>query len=428
MKRNTILLLLLAALAAACSTPAPAPVAAPVVTEHFLIDPRIGYGHPAAPPVEQKIDAGWRALASGNYAAARAAFADARRAAPSYTPAVIGEAGVDLREGKFDAAHAILDSADARAAHYTAALVYGAELAIAENQPRRAYDLYREAALEPNAPATAQTRVSELAKTVFDQLYHDALSAPDADSVRLLREALQVEPGASAARILLVRKLVAQKEFEEARRELDPILNTGDVDRADVQESLAEIDAGRGRYQEAIVRYERLSKRDPEPRYATRLNELKEQFAAANMPPQYRRARETESITRADFAVLLYWKVASVRFAQNVGTPPIAIDVSETPGREELVRALSLGVFSVDPVTRRVGALAPVNAGALARLAARVLTLRGASCTRPPAADASKTLTACGVTDPSAGVPPETPVSGQTASTVLEQVDRALAR
>ncbi|HWS73070.1 MAG TPA: hypothetical protein VN605_13210, partial [Thermoanaerobaculia bacterium] len=68
------------------------------------------------------------------------------------------------------------------------------------------------------------------------------------------------------------------------------------------------------------------------------------------------------------------------------------------------------------------------NAGALARLAARVLTLRGAACTRPPAADAGKTLAGCGITDPSAGVPPETPVSGQTAAMVLEQVDRALAR
>jgi tetratricopeptide (TPR) repeat protein len=428
LKRNSILLLLLAAVTAACTPPAPPPVAVPVVTERQLIDPRIGYDQPAPATVETKVDAAWRSLASGDYATARARFAEVRRTAPSYVPAMVGEAGVDLREGKFEAAHAILDSAEARAPHYTAARVYAAELAIAENQPRRAYDLYREAAQEPNAPPSASARIAELAATVFDQLYHDALSAPETESIPLLREALRIQPGATAARILLVQKLVGQKEYDEARRELDPILNSGEVDRSDVQEALAEIDAGRGRYQEAIVRYERLSKRNPEPRYASRLNDLKEQFAAANMPPQYRRARETESITRADFAVLLYWKVASVRFAQNVGTPPIAIDVSETPGREELVRALSLGVFTIDPVTRRVGALAPVNTGSLARLAARVLTLRGASCTRPPAADAAKTLAACGIADPSAGVPPETPVSGKVASAVLEQVDRALAR
>src|SRR5207253_2235797 len=160
-----------------------------------------------------------------------------------------------IREGRFEAAHAILDSAEARAPHYTAARVAEAELAIAENQPRRAYDVYRAVTLEPNAPASAAARLTELSKTLFDQLYHDALSAPETESIRLLREALQFQPGATAARILLVQKLVAQKEFEEARRELEPILNSGEVDRAEVQEALAEIDAGRGRYQEAIVRY-----------------------------------------------------------------------------------------------------------------------------------------------------------------------------
>ncbi|MCU1349714.1 MAG: hypothetical protein JWO56_2744, partial [Acidobacteria bacterium] len=279
-----------------------------------------------------------------------------------------------------------------------------------------------------DAPPSASSRLAELEKTVFDQLYHDAQSAPDSEAIRLLREALQIQPGTSAARILLAQKLIGQKEYDEARRELDPVLSGGDVDRSDVQEALAEIDAGRARYQEAIVRYERLSRRNPEPRYAARLNELKEQFAAANMPPQYRRALESEAITRSDFAVLLYWKVASVRFAQNLGAPPIAIDVSETPGREELVRALSLGIFSIDPVTRRVGALAPVSAAGLTRLTARVLTLRGASCARPPTTDAAKTLAACGITDPSAGVPPETPASGKTAAVVLEQVDRALSK
>ncbi|MEO8034596.1 MAG: hypothetical protein ABI837_09190, partial [Acidobacteriota bacterium] len=144
------------------------------------------------------------------------------------------------------------------------------------------------------------------------------------------------------------------------------------------------------------------------------------------MPPQYQRALEADSITRADFAVLLYWKVSSVRFAQNVGAPPIAIDITELPGREELIRAIALGIFNVDPVTRRVGPGAPVNAASLARLAARVLTVRGASCARVPASDASRVLAACNITDPTATIGSEGPVSGRTASALLDQIDRAL--
>ena len=43
----------------------------------------------------------------------------------------------------------------------------------------------------------------------------------------------------------------------------------------------------------------------------------------------------------------------SIRFAQNVPTPPIAIDIADIPGRDEVIRAMALGIYPVDPVTRR---------------------------------------------------------------------------
>ena len=189
---------------------------------------------------------------------------------------------------------------------------------------------------------------------------------------------------------------------------------------------LAEVDVSRGRYEEAIARYERAVRRAADPRMARRLDEIKAQFANANMPLQFTRAIEDEALTRADLAVLLYWKVASVRFAQNVPPPPIATDIGETPGRDELVRAIALGVFSVDPVTRRVNPLSPVNAGTLTRITARVLALRGAECARGiPQSDPARILATCGITDPSlAGT--DQMVSGRTAAAVMEQVDRAL--
>jgi hypothetical protein len=144
------------------------------------------------------------------------------------------------------------------------------------------------------------------------------------------------------------------------------------------------------------------------------------------MPPQFRRAIESESITRGDLAVLMYWKVASVRFASNMAAPPIAIDIGETPGRDEIVRAMALGIYQVDPVTRRVGPYSPVNAGALTRTAARILTLRGATCARGAGNDSQKVLAACAIVDPTLGAGIEAPVSGRVAAGVMEQVDRAL--
>jgi tetratricopeptide (TPR) repeat protein len=424
---NFFLIAVLAIALASCG-PAPAPVAAPTPqgNERFIIDPRTGYDAQPTAANAKRFDDAWRAILTGDYTTARKRLEDIRSREPGYAPAQLAEAVIELRQGKTDAARPIVERVLSKHPHFTAAEVYAAEIAIAEKRTREAFDLYRAIAVRAGAPATTAERITELQATLFDQLYAAAIAAPDDEAVRLLREALAINPSASAARILLAQKLVGQHKYDEARTELEPILSTGDVDRAEVQEALAEIDISRGRYEAAIARYERLSKRDH--RFAARLDEIKQQYADANMPAQFRRAIESEAITRGDLAVLMYWKVASVRFASNLAAPPIAIDIGETPGRDEIVRAMALGVYQVDPITRRVGPYTPVNAGALTRIAARLLALRGAQCARGVGNDPQKVLAACAIVDPSLGAGPEAPVSGRAAAEVMEQVDRAVSR
>ena len=199
----------------------------------------------------------------------------------------------------------------------------------------------------------------------------------------------------------------------------------------DVQEAYAEIEIGEGFYQPAIDRYEKLARETKNPKYAARLEEIKEQFAHANMPPQYRRAIENPAITRADLAILMYWDVMSIRFAQNLGVPPIATDIGEMPGRDEVIRAIALGIYTVDPVTRRVSPHGPVTNGSLARIAARVLMLRGAACAKQAGSDptelgrAQKILAACRIDYPSLASS-DVPASGRDAERVMDGVDRVL--
>jgi tetratricopeptide (TPR) repeat protein len=414
--------ILLAIVVAACAPTTPPPAVAPRAEDSYLIDPRAGFSGGSV-AIEKRFGDAWRAVVAGDFADARRRLADVRAKDPGYAPAALAEAAIELREGRTDAARAIVDRVRPQ---YLAAQVYDAEVTLAEGRVRQAYEQYQAIAARPDAPPTAARRVAELQTRLFDDLYRAALAAPDEEAIATLRQALQINPGAGAARILLAQKLLALRRFEEARREVEPVLGTAEVDRAEVQQVLAEVDVSRGRYEEAIARYERMVRRGSDPRMARRLDEIKTQFAEANMPLQFKRAIEDESITRADLAVLMYWQVASVRFAQNLPSPPIAIDVSETPGREELIRAIALGVYQVDPVTRRVNPTSSVNAGALTRITARLLALRGADCARGiPQSDPARLLAACGITDPSlAGN--DQPVSGRTASMVMEQVDRAL--
>ena len=427
LKTRTILFLVATAVAFARCAPAP-PIVAPAAAQgndRFLIDPRTGYETQPAPAMAKRFDEAWRAILAGDDATARKRLDDIRAREPGYAPAQLADAAIALRQGRTDIARPVVERLFMRH-KYTAVEVYAAEIAIAEKRTREAYDLYRVVAARPGAPATASERLAELRTTLFDQLYSAAIVAPDDDAVRILREAVAIDPGASAARILLVQKLVGQHRYDEARTALEPILSGPDVDRAEVQEALAEIDISHGRYEAAIARYERLGKRDR--RFAARLEEIKKQYAEANMPAQFRRAIESESITRGDLAVLMYWKVGSVRFASNLAAPPIAIDVSETPGRDEIVRAMALGIYQVDPVTRRVTPYAPVNGGALARVAARLLLLRGASCAHSAGSDPQRVLAACAVVDPTLGAGMDAPVSGRVAAGVMEQVDKAVSR
>ena len=410
---------------AACAAPPPAPVVAPQGEARFLVDPRTGWPPTANAAVDRAFEAAWRYIVAGDTTSARERLDTVRSKAPDYAPADLADAAIAIREKRLDDARTIVDRVAEMHPRFIAASIYEAEIDIAQNQLRSAYDRYRAIAARPGVPDTVTERLADLQTRLFDQLYHAAATGRDAEAIPLLRQALTIDPAATAARILLVQKLVATKQYDDARRELDPLVNSGDADRPEVQEALAEIDIGEGRYQQAINRYERLTRRDPDGHYARRLTEIKDQFAEANMPPQFQRALEAESITRADLAVLMYWKVTGIRFAQDVPPPPIAIDIGEVPGRDELIRAIALGIFPVDPITRRVNPSATVNALTLQRIAARILMLRGAACARGVGSDPARVLAACSVDDPTV-VGEEVSVSGRTAAASLDQIVRAL--
>jgi tetratricopeptide (TPR) repeat protein len=422
---KTLFLLAIATLLAASCAPVdvPPPAVTPQGEDRYLIDPRTGDDGPIAPAVATKLESAWRNVLAGNEAEAMRRIAEIRKTNPDLLPAQLAEAAVHIHAGRFDAAGAIVAEALARAPESLPARVYEAEIAVRQGQTRAAHDLYNNIAARADAPPTANERVAQLRETIFNELVAQAQTASDVEAARLLREALAINSGATDARILLAQKLLAQKRFDEARKELDPLLDTV-ADRAEIQEMLAEIDVGHDRYQEAIVRYDRLARRTKDPRYARRLEEIKQEWSAANMPSHFRTAMESTALTRAELATLLYWTVPSIRFAQNLGSPPIAVDIEDVEGREEMIRAIALGLYDVDPVTRRVGPFRQVTAGRLSSLLARVLVLRGATCARGLTQD--KVLPACGVTDPLATYPPDAAVSGRDAQKALEQLAKKL--
>lgn len=423
-RSKTLLLLAFALVAAGCTPPdRPAPVVTPTGSDRFLVDPRLGYDATIPPAIGAQFETAWRWAVAGDEAEALGRMAEILEKNPDFAPARLAVAALDIRAGRYDPARGAIAEALQRNPNWTAARVYEAEIAYREKQTRAAYDLYVALAADAKAPEFVKERVDELRGAMFNELFAAAQSAPDAEAVRLLREALALDAGSIDARILLAQKLLAQGQFDAARTELDPILDTA-ATRIEVQQMLAEIDVGRGRYQEAIVRYDRLARQTNDERYERRLEEIKMEWGAANMPAHYRTALDSTALTRAELATLLYWTVPQVRFAQNLPSPPIALDIENVDGREEVIRAMALGLYDVDPVTRRVSPNRQVTASRLYTHLVRLLQLRGAACARGLTAD--RVLAACGVPDPLAGRTPDATITGRETVAALQQVTKAL--
>lgn len=419
-RSKTLLLLAAVFLAASCATAPPAEVT-PAGDDRFLIDPRTGFTTtvPLLAAAVKQFDGAWRFALQGNDAEAQRRLTGIRRTRPDYVPVSMLDAALDIRAGRYAEATKKVDAALVKNPDYTAALVYQAEIAVREKRTRTAWTLYKALEARKDAPPAAAERVGQMQRALFAETLAAARSASGDTAIKLLREALALDPAAFEPRIALAQNLVAQRQFEEARKELDPLLDAS-ADRTEVQEMLAEIDAGRGRYEEAILRFDRLAKSTKDARYTRRLEEIKQEWSAANMPAYYRTALESSAITREHFSVLLYWTIPSIRFARNLGTPPIAIDVAEAAGRDEIIRAIAIGLFEVDPITRAVNPDRLVTADRLARHLSRILLVRGAACAKGLPSD--RVLAACSVTSPLATHPPDDPITGREALAMLQDL------
>jgi tetratricopeptide (TPR) repeat protein len=419
---------------AGCAT-TPPPLTAPVPVSESLIDPRIIDPVEPSRSIQKRFDAAWGAFQSGQLQQADRQFTDLLTRNPDYLPAQLAQAAIAITGKDFDRAGNLIEDVSEKAPGAPIVDIYRGELAAAQGDLATAHTIYKQLIERGNQPQAASDRYQQLRSELFSQLYSQATSEPDIDrSVRLLRESLEVNSNSTAARRLLSRRLVENRQFDEAQRELDTLLVGPESENDEVQQLLAEVDAGQGRFQEAIVRYERLVRRSPNAAYRSRLEQIKKGWREANMPAHQRHAVESFAVTREDLAVLIYWNVPAVRFARNLSEPPIAVDIQDVVGREELIRAMSFRFFTVDPVTRRVEPYRVVSAATVLRILSRLLALRGTpSCAGEALREsneilrASRVLESCGISVPELTADPDGPVPGRVVERALTQIAARLS-
>lgn len=414
---------------AACATtpPAAAPDAAARV---FEVDPRAGWSAPSGSTAPAGYERAMRELAAGHGDRAEVRLQELERRKPAYPPATLALGALDLAKGNVDAAAPRIEAAAKAQAGWLAAEYHLALLDEARGNLEAAISRLRGLAARPGAPPAIAERLASAETRLFDRLYQFATTAPRAEAIASLRRALSIRPESSAARLLLAQNLIAMRNFAEARMEIDPLLQSGDANRTEVQAALAEIEAGRGRFDEAIERYERIVRTDARPEYLARLEQIKQEFALASMPPRYRAAAASPQLTRAELATLVYWTVSGIRFGRPPSEPAVAIDIADVEARDEIVRAIAFGLFPVDPVTRRVSPDRTVTAAAAARVLMRVMAVTAAPpCIATGGGDTAtlagiaKIFAACGIDTAPLHGDPESPVTGAWALAALRKID-----
>jgi tetratricopeptide (TPR) repeat protein len=314
--------------------------------ERFPVDPR----DELTGPFPDGVESGWQALAAGDAAAAEREFLRARGVRP-YLAAEIGLIEAQVLLGRTEEALASCREALAGGPTTVALLVACGEARARAGQVFEAHELYARAASRAGSRTWIRARADDLRKEAIESLAHTSTGAKEEDlsnARRRIDRAIELDPGDAALHAVAAEIELsagqpdrAFERYREAYR-LDP-------KNLSVQEHLAELALDRDPAL-AVSVLEALARRDA--RYRDRAAAARLAFRVSNWPAPEREAAQSERLTRAAAAALVWWMFPEIREAK-VKSSVIASDVVSRKDSRAVTRAVSLGLLDVDPETHR---------------------------------------------------------------------------
>ena len=389
-----------------------------VEEQPFLVDPLTGYPRQADPERQDRIQAAHRALltASDREGALETAE-ELLREDPGFAPAQVLVAQVELGEGSFaKAVERLLPVSDEMPQYVASQLVLGRAAEQAGDVPL-AYSAYREIAprnqrafqkvgeLHPRALEIVSNRLQEaLRQSRWDEAeqHLSLLRAWAPSEVRTLEgaRALAVSRGDRIAELAAVKELAAQRPGERALIER----------RAELELAVGDPGAGLQIFQNLAAE----NPRDPE--LAEKLAAAKFRWRMSLLPRHVQDVASKPELTKADFAVLLYWLVPNVRYGRP-SAGRIATDVLEHPHQEEIVRVVNLGLMDVDQTLHRFSPGSPARRSTALRSLVLVLSRFGQKLSCLGGKGPCETAASCGL------IPPEEECRATAALTGGEAVE-----
>jgi Flp pilus assembly protein TadD len=320
------------------------------------------------------LERAWRSVMTGQGADAEKRFRELLRDHPGSVPAETGLAYAQLRQGRAPDAARTFASVLGRKGDYVPALVGAASAASRTGNGEEALQHLRRAASLDATNETVSRRLSEVRLQVTERRVAAAREAlaggvPDR-AIAEYRSALEAAPEVSEVRLALADLLVERGQPDAAAA----VLEASPQEERAILLRLGEVLAGQREYGRALETYRRVLALDPKDEDALRRSrEVREALELLQMPEEYRRIPTLPTITRADLAALVMSKVTLLS-RQPPGAAKVAIDISGSWARDQIIRALALDVLDVYP-NHTFQPAAVVRRGDLAAVVQRVLDL-----------------------------------------------------
>ena len=434
----TALLLLAVLLAAgnACTTAPKPPVHPPVrppeplalspADRPYLIDPFEGYPRDTDPERRERLAAAWHDLLDrGETAAASRIAGEMLAEDPQFFPAQVLAAQVQLAAGDdHDVLLRLLPVGDALPTYTASQLLLG-RATERMGDVALAYSAFR--AVAARSPL-ALKRVNELhgrALEIVANRLDEALRGgrlPDAgQQLDLLRSwapseavtfeaarKLAVARGDHAAELTAVKDLISRRPGDR------PLLER----RSELELEVGDPSAGLKIVQNLAAEHPK------DPSLAQKLESAKFRWRLSQLPRDVQEVAAKADLSRADFALLLYWLVPDVRNSRPTAGR-IATDVLDNPHQEEIVRVVNLGLMDVDPTLHRFSPGSSIHRGPALRVVLRMLARFGvgacAGANPGGGGNACDPAEACGLLEADDNCEPAGPLAGTDAVEILRR-------
>ena len=424
-------LVVLGLLGTACSGLRRSKVGPPDAERPFLLSPAFGWSQPLAPERATWLASQYRDLMTrdeGLSVLNEATEVLARD--PHFHPARVLDAQVRFLSGRYTYVVDALAPVRTAVPDYVAAEVLAGRAFENLDRPLEAFRAYwsvrqRSPIAAERVAALEETAVGRLADR-FESELDEGLEAEAAASLEELRAFAPTHQRTIAAESMLAAAI------SDPMTRLALLRRQGEQPDADpeVIRRLAELELEVGDAATAVRLAEGLTERLPGDRGLVELlQRARFQWRLEVLPADVGALSRRSELSRADYAVLLYWLFPNVRYSRPE-QGRIASDIIDHPDRERIVRVINMGLLEVDPAVHRFEPDAPVRRGEVLRALLELADESSEAACRVGAADGGSSDALCVAAErcrllPSAAeCEPWSTVSGTEA---LELIRRTLA-